>query len=247
MGKEFSECYLFVRQLRSQVKHPIILNYKAQLVHIAKLLNLSDYKLRKLLNTCLRLGLAQIQGKHIKLHSNNMDWNFKPSKKNDYRVTSDPIKFRNLVLFRNHYNKQLAEIKKKQRQTHERVNKGVKANQDQANPTITASIRSVANMFHTKSIRTAQAILDQMKKEGLIEIAQRRHQISKIDCVKLLKQNKRNIRKVNGLYYSVDYELILKYSLKRERYQPFYKLSEQQQATFLEMGYTIEDINRMLS
>ena len=247
MGAKFSDVYLFVRQLRSQVKHPIILNYKAQLSLLSKYLTISDYRLRRQLNDAIRLGLAKIEGKHIRLHSNNQDWKFKPTKKNDYRVTSDPQKFRTLVLFRNHHNKQLALIKKKQRQTNERVNNSALCPNDFANPIITASVRSVAKMFHTKNLSTAIKHIRSLEKEGLIKIVTHREKIESVTrCAKLLSSGDRNIRKIDGTLYTCKFELKLNYSLKRVEYEPFYKLSSVEQATYLQNGYTIQQINQHL-
>lgn len=246
LGKEFSDAYLFVRQLRSQVKHPIILNYRSQLKHIADLINISEWKLRKSLNACIRLNLASIEGKNLRLHSNQQDWKFKPTKKNDYRVTSDPNKFRTLVLFRNHHNKQLALIKKKQRQQHERVNTSASNSIDNANPLITASVKSVAKMFHTKNLSTAIKLIKSLEKQGLIKIVEYKSSIDVNLCKKLLSQGKRNIRKIDSNYFRVNYGLQLNYSLKRVEFEPFYKLSEMEQATYLQNGYSIEQINRLL-
>lgn len=246
LGTKFSNVYLFVRQLRSQVKHPIILNYKAQLTLIATHLKISDYKLRRNLNDAIRLGLAKVEGKHLRLHSNNQDWKFKPANKNDYRVTSDPTKFRDLVLFRNHHNKQLAEIKKKQRQTHERVQNSASNPNDKANPIITASVRSVAKMFHTKNLSTAVKKIKSLEKEGLIKIVESKSSIDAMLCAKLLSRGDRNIRKIDGILYTCKFELKLNYSLKRVEYEPFYKLSSIEQATYLQNGYTIEQINKHL-
>lgn len=247
LGKEFSNTYLFVRQLRSQVKHPIILNYRSQLKHIADLLNISEWKLRKSLNACIRLNLAVTEGKHLKLHSNNQDWKFKPTKKNDYRVTSDPNKFRTLVLFRNHHNKQLALIKKKQRQTNERVNNSASNSIDNANPIITASVRSVAKMFHTSNLETAKKKIESLCRSGLITIVQHKQKIERVTCAKLLSTGTKGIRKIGNEYFNVSFELKLNYSLKRVEFEPFHKLTEQQQATYLQNGYSIEQINRLLT
>lgn len=246
LGKEFSNAYLFVRQLSSQSKHPIILNYRSQLVYIRILLNISDYKLRTQLNACIRLGLASIEGNHLRLHSNNQDWKFKPTKKNDYRVTSDPNKFRTLVLFRNHYNKQLALIKKKQRQTHERVNNSASNSIVNANPFITASVRSVAKMFHTTNLETAQREIKSLCRSGLISIEQHKEKIERVTCAKLLSTGTKGIRKIGREYFSVTYGLKLNYSLKRVEFEPFYKLTEEQQATYLQNGYSIQQINNLL-
>lgn len=249
LGKEFSNTYLFVRQLRSQVEHPIILKYRSQLKLIADLLNISEHKLRVRLNACVRLKLATIEGKHLRLHSNKQDKTFRPSKRNDTRVSENPEKLRLLILMRNHYNKQYSLIRKKEKQHYKGVNNSAKQKSfnETPNHNITASLRAIAKMLHTTNLGTAKKVIDGLIKEKLISITLSKKQITLDECKKSLSLGNKNIRKVDGAYFICNYIFKLNYSLKRVEYEPYYKLSENQQIAYIEQGWSIQQINKHLS
>lgn len=249
IGKDFSDAHLFVSTIKSQVKHPIILRYKAQLTSIRQQLGYTDHKFRKLLNIALNNGLATIEGKHLRLHSNNQDRKLKNNKRNDYRITSDPIKFRELVLFKHHYYRQLSLIKQKERQTNKGINTSVSTNaiNDKPNHYITASARSIAKLFHYKSQSTANIAIGRLAQENLIKLELNKREITKQECQALLAKGKYNVMRENGIYYKYQRTYTLNYTLRRTEYEPFYALTEKEQVTYLELGYSIRDVNRILS
>ena len=239
-NEDFFKAYIFVNILRSQVKHPIILNYKQQLTSIRKTINYSDYRFRKDFNNAIRQGLLTIEGNHIRIWSKNKDKAFKTSKKNDYRRTSDTKEFIKITLLEYHYKKQYHAIKA---QTY----KSVKNSESNANYSITCSSRSIAKLFGYKSSASGLKIVNYMVAKNHIQLTKNKVQISKQQFREHLNKGSYNIRYDNNTYYLVlPSTFKMKSNTRRTKYEPYNCLSEQQIITYTEMGYTREQINSLL-
>lgn len=250
-GRGYYQSYLFVKQLAAQSKHPIILDYKKQLNSIAELLGVSVSTVRRKLQLANHFGLVYKEGNNLRLWSKNKDKQFlKKTERNDYLPTSNPKKHGVLVLLKNHYSKQYASFIKKNSQTHIGISNSVGVyNKNIANSNITASIRSIANLLHTKDLRTAITTLKQLEKEGLVEISERKEAISVRECKKLLLEGVFNIRKIDGVVYRVYWDFKPLYKLtkpKKETFDFWTKLSEREQMCYEDMGYTRYSYNLLM-
>lgn len=239
-SKEFREAYLFTKTLSSQTKHPIILNYKQQLTQIRQLINYSDYKFRKSLNNAIHQGLITVQGNHLKLWSKNQDRAFKPSKKNDYYYTSNVKEFIKITLFEYHQNKQIRSIKS---QTSKSVqNSGF----NEPNYNISCSTRAIAKLFQYKSSASGHKLIKYMSQNNHIALKKNRTSITKQQFRDYLKQGNTNIRYDNGYYLIHASTFTMKSIIKRKPYEPINSLPEYIKIAYLDMGYSVEQINNML-
>src|SRR5690606_306531 len=89
-SRENFTVYLFLRELHSLMKHPIILNYKTKITAVRTALGMTDYKFRKYIGIAIQERLAYFEGEHLRFWSNNKDRSLKTSKKNDYYETDNP-------------------------------------------------------------------------------------------------------------------------------------------------------------
>jgi hypothetical protein len=240
MGSGYYKSYLFIKLLAAQSKHPIILNYKSQIKSISEMMGISVSVLKKRLHQAHLHGLVSKEGKHIRLWSKNKDMAYlKKGRKDDFLPTSNPEKHGLLVLIKNHYSKQYAKNLSKQSQTHLSIQNGVVGfNNEIANSNITASIRSVSKLLFTKNLSTSITKLNQLKSEGLISISERKFPISKKEARELLTNGIKGIRKIDGVLYRVFWDLNLNYSLKKNYFDAWMKLSDVEQITYESMGYT---------
>lgn len=251
--KGYGDAYCFSRQLASMEKHPIILNYKSQLTSIRKQLGLSDYKFRKQLNSAIAFGLITKEGKHLRLFSKNQDKKFKPNRKNDYRNTKNPKALVKILLFEYYYKSQYKSYKAKSYQTVlSGSNKSdcksiISYTENIANPEISCSVRGIANLFHC-SISTAHGLIKEMENNGHIKVKKNYDIISYSEFQTYLAMNRPNIRYSNGTYYYIKASTYtMKTSSKRKEFEPFYSLPEHIQNDYLSKGYSIAEINILLS
>ena len=254
LGKDFEQAYVFVRTLSFKSKHPIILNYKAQLTLVRQSIGYTDSKFRKLMNLALKYKLATIQGKHLKLHSGNQDWQFKPSKYNDYRVTSDVEKLRQLILIEHYHNSQIAQIKIKEKQTRQSAQKGVEQNflseynNQLPNHNITLSCLGLSKLLHLNSTSKAKRIIDCLAKQKLIVVHKITQTITQDEFKRALQAGNKKIRYNNSRYYRVMASVIeLKYNLKRIKDKSAYDyIPEWAKVVVADKGYSKEYIDRRL-
>lgn len=254
-GSEFMKAYLFVRLLAAQYKHPIILDYTTKLDAIRHVLGMRKQDFNSRIKTALRLVLIKIEGNHLRLLSNTQDRkDFKRSKKNDYRRTNNPTKFKNMVLLLHNDRAKDKLIASKvqpsleERNNSERVNQLVRPYNNQiANNNKIASCRSVSKALGLNSTSAAHKVLNDFHEEGLITLTKHKQQISKGVFRALKEKGCHNIRydKQAKEYYVVFASTIkLNYNLKRTKKTPFQKMTRQQRIAALEMGWTEEMINQ---
>lgn len=238
-SKDFFNAYVFAHLLRSQTKHPIILNYKQQFKQVRLLVGYSDYKFRRALNNAIRQGLITIEGKHIRILSKNQDKLFKPSKKNDYRTTNNINEFLKIALFENYYNKQYHAIKVQ-------TKKSVNNSEPKANFNISCSTRAITKLFNFKSTSSGYNMIKYMATKNHIVLTKNKVEITKSKFRELLKENNKSIRYSNGTYYKVlSSTFKMKSNTKRTEFVPFVYLEDKQRVMYLEMGYSEEYINNL--
>lgn len=246
--------YLFVRFLSAQYKHPIILDYTSKLDAIRHVTGMRRDIFKKLIEDAISLGLAKIEGKHLRLLSNTKDRkDFKRSKRNDYRNTRNPTKFKNLVLLQHNVFAQvkLASLKDQpsleEGQNSDRINKLVRPHNNQiANNSKIASCRSVSKALGLNSTSKAHKVLKDFAEEGLITLTKNTQQISKGVFRALKEKGCHNIRydKQSKVYYVVLASTIeLHYNLKRTQKTRYQKMSQREREIAEEMGWTRELIN----
>lgn len=250
------QAYLLVSQIASQYKHPIILNYKSQLTNIRIALGLTDRKFRQTLNNAVRFKLAVIEGDNLRLHSKTADKrDFKQSKKNDYRSTSNPETFKNLVLLQSLYYNQVSRIRKKQCQhelivqTSDVAGQLISYNSDTLNYRITASCRAVSKHLKLNSTSKAKEVLDRLNSTGQITIKKNIEPITQQKAFELMKNGcRKNVRfntKEQQYYVVMASEIKLNYTLKRTEPSNWDKMTEHQQMDATSKGYTKEYINSL--
>lgn len=248
------DAMLLSRQIACQFKHPIILDYKSSLTNIRLALGLTDRYFRRTLNNAVKFGYAFIEGKNLRLLSKNYDRkHFKRSKKNDYRRTYKPRQLANLVLLQSLYYNQYASIQRKQEQTDLIIHNSVFAdrlmpyNNHVKNYAITASCRTVSKKLHLRSTSKAMKLLNELHAAGLITLEKHTQQIPQERAYTLMAKGHRHAVRFNTTkqqFYEVFASTFkLNYSLKRTTPTKWDLLTEQQQVTYLEMGYTKEYIN----
>lgn len=256
--------YLLIRKLSSQYKHPIILNYKRELHNISLYLReIEDPEhrntryiqmFRKTMNYALKAGLCRVEGNNLRLLSNTQDRiQFKQSRRNDYRGTINPVKFKNIVLLQ-HYNHAQDVVSRKKSQpsieegkNSDRINQLVRPyNRNVAVNDKFASCRSIMKALGLKSLSQAHKLLNDFHEEGLIELTKRTQKITKGEFRALLERKCHNIRydKPTNTYFVVLASTFkLKYTLKRTVKTPYQKMTQQERVTALEMGWTKDMIN----
>lgn len=253
-SREFMEAYLFIRHLAAQYKHPIVLNYKSQLNPIRYCFKLTDHKFRKLIKSAMRYGLATIQGNHLRLHSNNADQQLKTVKRYDYQRTSNPTLFMQMVLLSNHYHKQKASIHKKKDQTHLGLRNsdpnGYERHSNANNYSITASCKAISDLFKLNSTTASNKLLKDFDKRGIIKLYRTTTHITKKDFDYELSIGRKNIRynKEKKFWYRINAATFeLNYTFrKQDKATPFDKLPREAKATYLQMGYTRDAVNKLL-
>lgn len=254
-SKEYMNAYLFVRQLSAQYKHPIILNYQAKSEAIRYCLSQSNKEFTKNIKVALKNGLMRIQGDNMHLLSNNADRQFKTAKKYDYHKTSNPKLFMQMVFMSHHHNKQKAIIRKKENQTYLGLTNSGSThtgyNSNNANHSITASCAAISKLFKLNSTSAAQKLLNGFDKRGLIILKKDIQQISKTEFNYSLSQGHKNIRynKTTKQWHKINASTFeLNYNFRIERQStPFDKLPKEAQITYLNMGWTVEQINKHLA
>lgn len=241
------KAYLLIRQMASQFKHPIILDYKVQLNNIRLSLGLTRKQFNRSLEIALKLKFASIEGTNLRLLSRNQDVKyFKQTKRNDYHYTDSPETFKNLSVLYSYHQKQLYSIKRKSSQTHLVLN-----NSDRnPNYAVTLSCKAVSELLHLNSTSTAKKLIDKLASKKLINLTKRTEVITKEQFDTALSRQDRTIRydKSSKTWYKVLASTFeLNYNFKRVKLTKFERLSEQTQTMYLEMGYSIEQIEMMIN
>lgn len=250
---DFMDAYLFVRFLSAQLKHPIILNYKTKLEAVRYATQYSKAKFYKLLHLARLHNLVNEEGNHLRLLSNNKDRkHFKHSKRNDYRATYNPEKFKNMELLLHYSHTQEAEANKKdqtsieERKTSDRVNQLLRPYKPTANNNTFASARGIKKALLLRSTSQAKKVLDDFHNQGLITLTKNAAQISKGVFRALLDNKVPNIRynKEERAYYVVFASTMkVNYTLKRTKPTKWRLMSDKDRITALDMGYTKEELN----
>ena len=254
-GRRFTEVYLFVSQLAAQSKYPIILKYKAQLTAIRTMMGYSDKKFRELMAEAKRVSLVYSEGDNLRLHSKTQDRkHFKTYKKNDYYNTSEPRQFADMVLIKHYANRQIALIRKKERQPHLGLHNS--GNQS-ANYSVTASCKGISDYLGFNSTSKAKRLLDSFEANNLIKTHKKTEEITCKEFKHDLAVGKKNIRydEASKVWYRIlATEIEIKYNFKRikavikESMTPhFDALPEYIQLAYLEQGYSIFQINSKLA
>lgn len=247
--RDYADAYLFSRQLASQFKHPILLDYRENITNTRLALGYSDRKFRTLLNNAIRFKLAQVEGRHLRFLSNAKDKSyFKQSKKNDYRRTFKPQRFVYLVLIQSLYYSQLASIKSKQDQPEliiqnsDFANRLSGYNKNVKNYSITASCRAVSKRLKLNSTSKAKSILDDLNASGLIVLTKQERSINREEAFDLMRNGFRHAVRMNTntLEYSEIFASTLKlnYTLKRTKPSQWDLMSDHERMIAEEMGYT---------
>jgi hypothetical protein len=203
-GKEYTDAYLFVKAFASFHQHPIILNYTAKSGHYRHLLRLTKAKFTKLLSDSIRLGLATIEGKHLRLRSNSKDK--REFKQRDTETIShkEAKQFLYYSLIKKHIKQQQKAIAFKSstiknvcsaREDVLALNPSAKFT---INDSISLSVRAAADLFST-SVSYAHTLLQRLKTYGLT-LTSNSVQISKETFKQCLSQGNPNIRCKDGQY-----------------------------------------------
>lgn len=201
-GKEFAEAYILVRTLHAIVKHPIILNYKANITATRKLIGYTDKKFRETINNAIRLRLASYSGDNLIFWSNNADKAFKPTKRNDYTSTKTPQRTFEEIIIKNYYNRQHAKVKGKDFQTFNSRTPGEFHYQKRVAPQtsqyinrdITLSSRAMAKLLNGNSPAFGANKKRQHQRSGFINLYPNRVELSKDEAITLIKKRHHNIR-----------------------------------------------------
>lgn len=241
------KCYLLVRQIASQFKHPIILGYKQQLNNIRLSLGLTRKQFARSLDIASKLKFIKVEGENLKLLSKNQDVKyFKQTKRNDYHATSNPEQFKNLAILYNYHKKQVFSIKRKSSQTHLVLNNS----DSQPNYAITLTCKAVSNLLKLNSTSQAQRLINDLEKKQLITLTKRTEIITREQFDSALAHKDRTIRydKENKRWFRVLASTFdINFNFKRVKLSKFERLPEQVKHTYLEMGYSIEQIELMIN
>ena len=145
-GKEFAEAYLFTKVLASTVHHPILFNFKANMVATRLLTGYTDRKYRQLLKSALSFGLVYLEGNHLRLYSRTKErreFKIRQRHKEQEIKQSELLPFYQIAVLKRNINKQEVKINQKS----STASKGSGSCGD-PNFDLTLSIRKVAQLLH---------------------------------------------------------------------------------------------------
>jgi len=226
-GLEYTNAYIFVRQLHSLVKHPIIFNYKANSLPIRSLLNLTDKKFRELTNSAIRYGLASYNGTTLTFLSNNQN----KKRKSDIVSTTTPHKTFEQIIVRNYYYKQKAKVLSKENQTplsrasqrdFDYSKQVAPQTKHKINYDITLSCRKLAQLLNRNSPSFGLNKRKEFEKDGFINLYSNKVTILKDQAISLIKTGCHNVRrnKETDTWYFI---LPHTFNLVRQRKQSYCK------------------------
>ncbi len=175
-GKDFTDAYIFVKQLSTGLTHPILLNFRANKdAHLLKL-RMGHQRFNRLLKSAISHRLASYRGNNLQLITHTEERKlFGINSANNY----EPVKVKHVKQFiqihilKHNIKQQQKAIKCKSRST---AKLGA-ANVTSINTQITLSSRSAAKLLNLKSYTHANNLLANLKAFGL-SLTQNRQKIS---------------------------------------------------------------------
>lgn len=213
-GKDHIIGYTFAKLLSATVKHPIILNHKANLTPLRLLIGLSDSTYRKQLNLALQLGYCVQEGKHLRLISHQQEYkqfHIRSAKAYQQIKTSDLTPFIQMSVIEAYVKHQQKGLSYKLSTSHYW---GVRSESTTLTPfyksTInhqqTLSVRKAADLLKV-SVSNAHNILLKLKAKGLT-LQKNSVNICKQDFRTLLANGSYNVRYQNGNYVYIGANLV---------------------------------------
>lgn len=175
-GKDFTDAYVFVKQLQGNLTHPILLNFTANKNAHRLKLRMGDQRFNRLLKSAISRRLASYNGNNLILITHTAERKlFGINSANNYEpVKVEHVKqFIQIQILKHNIKSQQKAIKCKLRST---AKLGA-ANVTGINTQITLSSRSAAKLLNLKSYTHANNLLANLKGFGL-SLTKNKQQIS---------------------------------------------------------------------
>ena len=166
-GKDFTDAYIFVKQLSAGLTHPILLNFRANHnAHCLKL-RMGTIRFNRLLKSAISHHLASYTGDNLQLISHTDErklFNIKSASSYEPVKVEHVKQFIQIHILKSSPKKQKSAIKHKLRST---ANKRA-ANVTQVNADITLSCRNAAKLLNIKSYSHVNNLLASLSRFGLV-------------------------------------------------------------------------------